>query len=143
MSFGDEDLAYADEDVMLAAGSEQEGDDEQVKLFIGQVPRDMDEDALRPIFEAFGPIVELSVIREKTNGTHRGCAFLTYATRAAADVAVVELHNKHKLPNVRASRAQASMHAHLSSYGVSPTRGVPLAGAERSAGQAGRRQINR
>ena len=102
MSFGDEDLAYADEDVMLAAGSEQEGDDEQVKLFIGQVPRDMDEDALRPIFEAFGPIVELSVIREKTNGTHRGCAFLTYATRAAADVAVVELHNKHKLPNVRA-----------------------------------------
>lgn len=101
MSFGDEDLAYADEDVMLAAGSEQEGDDEQVKLFIGQVPRDMDEDALRPIFEAFGPIVELSVIREKTNGTHRGCAFLTYATRAAADVAVVELHNKHKLPNAQ------------------------------------------
>ena len=119
-------------------------DDESVKLFIGQVPRDLDEDALRPIFETFGPIVELTVIREKQNGSHRGCAFLTYSTRAAAEMAVEQLHNKHKLANVR-DPPRIRKRARAAAREFDLTRGVRaplLAGAKPAAGETGRRQID-
>ena len=72
---------------------------DSMKLFIGQVPREMDEDALRPIFEGFGQILEITVIRDKISASHRGCAFLTYENRKSAELAIAQLHNKRKLRN--------------------------------------------
>ncbi|KAL4117037.1 hypothetical protein PRIC2_012487 [Phytophthora ramorum] len=69
-----------------------------VKLFVGQVPRTMEEDELRPVLEVFGPLEDLVIIRDKITGAHRGCAFASYFTRDAADQAVHELHNKVTLP---------------------------------------------
>ena len=87
---------------MKAAGSGGLGKDEDaVKLFVGQVPKDMQEDTLRPIFAEFGPIFDLTIIRDKTTGSHRGCAFLTYANKASADAALESLHNKYRLPNAQ------------------------------------------
>lgn len=43
-----------------------------VKLFVGQIPKDMDEDSLRVYFEEFGPLAELSVIRDSANLTSKG-----------------------------------------------------------------------
>lgn len=76
-------------------------DDDAVKLFVGQIPKDMTEEALRPIFADFGPIYDLTIIRDKTTGLHRGCAFLTYASRNSAEEAIEALHNKRKLPNAQ------------------------------------------
>jgi RNA recognition motif-containing protein len=42
------------------------------KLFVGQIPKDMDELALRPYFEEFGPIVEVSVIRDNITMMSKG-----------------------------------------------------------------------
>lgn len=72
-----------------------------VKLFVGQIPKDMTEESLRPMFSEFGPIYDLAIIRDKQTGHHRGCAFLTYTTKAAADKALEALHNKYKLPNAQ------------------------------------------
>ena len=37
-----------------------------------KIPKDMDEDLLLPFFSEFGPVAELTVIRDKINQTHKG-----------------------------------------------------------------------
>jgi RNA recognition motif-containing protein len=68
-----------------------------VKLFVGQIPREMDEDTLIPYFAEFGPIIELTVIRDRLTKTHKGCAFVTYLQIASAHQAIEQLHDKIKL----------------------------------------------
>lgn len=68
-----------------------------VKLFVGQIPREMDEDALIPYFNEFGPIVELTVIRDRATRIHKGCAFVTYLQAESAHQAIEHLHDKIKL----------------------------------------------
>ncbi|KAM3187169.1 hypothetical protein ACTXT7_002823 [Hymenolepis weldensis] len=43
-----------------------------LKLFIGQIPRFMNESDIRPIFEEFGPISDILVLRDKLTGIHKG-----------------------------------------------------------------------
>jgi CUG-BP- and ETR3-like factor len=45
------------------------------KLFVGQIPKHMGEEQLTPMFQTYGNIVELSVIRDKMTNVHRGMLF--------------------------------------------------------------------
>lgn len=42
------------------------------KLFVGQIPKEMDEASLRHYFEEFGPIVEISIIRDNITMVSKG-----------------------------------------------------------------------
>lgn len=66
----------------------------QHKLFVGQVPFEATEQDLWHMFAPFGDILELAVLRSA--GVSKGCAFLTYATRAQAVHAMTAL-NGHQV----------------------------------------------
>jgi len=80
---------------------EETDDDEPVKLFVGQVPKSLAEEDLFPTFSEFGPIKELTVIRDKHTGQHRGCAFVTYWSASAAEKVQEVLHDQLTFPNGR------------------------------------------
>nr|PIM00946.1 RNA recognition motif-containing protein [Toxoplasma gondii COUG] len=69
----------------------------EIKLFVGRVPHTVDEEALRPIFESFGEVREVFVIRDKSTLKHRNSAFVKMASLAAADACIRALHSNRVL----------------------------------------------
>lgn len=48
---------------------------DSVKLFVGQIPRSWEEAEVRQILDPFGAIHELSVLKDRVTGQHKGrCA---------------------------------------------------------------------
>ncbi|KAI2489546.1 RNA recognition motif containing protein [Fragilaria crotonensis] len=80
---------------------EETSDEEPLKLFVGQVPKMLNEEDIFPIFEPFGPLKELAVIRDKHTGLHRGCAFVTYWSYADGENAQATLHDQFTFPGGR------------------------------------------
>ena len=47
-------------------------DQDSIKMFVGQVPRSMDETELKVMFEEFGPVFQINVLRDKITGQSKG-----------------------------------------------------------------------
>lgn len=52
--------------------SQTEPDPDAIKMFVGQIPRNMDENDLRKMFEDYGPVYQLNVLRDKNTGQSKG-----------------------------------------------------------------------
>ncbi|XP_055683632.1 CUGBP Elav-like family member 1 isoform X4 [Lutzomyia longipalpis] len=71
----------------------EQPDPDYIKMFVGQVPKTMDENQLREMFEEFGRVHSINVLRDKVTGVSKGCCFVTFFTRKAALKAQDALHN--------------------------------------------------
>ena len=56
----------------------EQPDQDTIKMFVGQVPRTMDENELRGMFEEFGPIYQINVLRDKITGQSKGMSSYYY-----------------------------------------------------------------
>jgi RNA recognition motif-containing protein len=70
-----------------------------VKLFVGSLPYDVNEEDLLSIFNKFGEIIEFAILRDR-HGRSRGCAALRYASNEAAELCISTLHNRFCCGNV-------------------------------------------
>ena len=61
----------------------------------------LNEEDIFPVFDAFGPLKDVAIIRDKHSSTHRGCAFVTYWNIADAQTAQEALHNSYTFPGAR------------------------------------------
>lgn len=74
---------------------------EVVKLFVGQIPKTLEEDGVREVFQEFGEIVEIVILRDRRTNLHQGCCFVKYNSLIAAQSAINTLHNQRSLPPLR------------------------------------------
>lgn len=62
------------------------------KLFIGMLPKSLDENDLEAMFCSYGDIREIHIIRNP-EGISKGCAFVKFQDRESAIVAIDVLNN--------------------------------------------------
>lgn len=53
-------------------GEQDLPDPDNIKMFVGQVPRSMDENDLKQLFEEYGRVYSINVLRDKTSGISKG-----------------------------------------------------------------------
>ncbi|XP_044045259.1 CUGBP Elav-like family member 1 isoform X20 [Siniperca chuatsi] len=77
-------------------------DVDAIKMFVGQIPRTWSEEQLRELFEPYGPVYEINVLRDRSQNPpqSKGCCFITYYTRKSALEAQNALHNMKILPGM-------------------------------------------
>ncbi|KAM8717331.1 hypothetical protein ACLKA7_004088 [Drosophila subpalustris] len=93
VSMDDDSCFRLDTDSTVVTYGEKEPDPDNIKMFVGQVPKSMDEAQLREMFEEYGPVHSINVLRDKATGISKGCCFVTFYTRRAALKAQDALHN--------------------------------------------------
>ncbi|XP_034437566.1 CUGBP Elav-like family member 1 isoform X9 [Hippoglossus hippoglossus] len=77
-------------------------DVDAIKMFVGQIPRSWSEEQLRELFEPYGAVYEINVLRDRSQNPpqSKGCCFITYYTRKSALEAQNALHNMKILPGM-------------------------------------------
>ena len=64
------------------------------KLYVGNLPWSMTNDSLRDLFSEFGEVTEAVIISDRMSGRSKGFGFVTFATDDAAKAAVQAMHEK-------------------------------------------------
>lgn len=62
------------------------------KLFVGSLPRGVQEQQVRDIFEPFGTIEEIVLLKDAGSGQTKGCAFVKFAYKENAIFAIKTLN---------------------------------------------------
>ncbi|HUL43712.1 MAG TPA: RNA-binding protein [Bacteroidota bacterium] len=65
-----------------------------MRLYVGNIAREVTEADLRQAFEAFGQVEEVTVVKDKFNGLPKGFAFIEMPVQGEAQKAIAELAGK-------------------------------------------------
>ena len=71
------------------------------KLFIGQLNFDATEEDVRQLFDYYGDVMHVNVLRDKATRKSTGSAFVTYGCTEEADAAILALHNTYNMDRDR------------------------------------------
>eukprot|EP00756_Hemistasia_phaeocysticola_P002218 Hpha_TRINITY_DN11525_c0_g2::TRINITY_DN11525_c0_g2_i1::g.32225::m.32225/K13207/CUGBP, BRUNOL, CELF; CUG-BP- and ETR3-like factor len=69
------------------------------KLFVGRLPYDATEPEIQQHFEQIGPLLEVSVMRDRATGQSKGCAWVNYVSEEHAAAAIQTFHGRVIFPN--------------------------------------------
>lgn len=77
------------------------------KVFVGNLSWKVTEDILKPLFDAYGTVVSIKIIKDQYTDKSKGFGFVEMETSEGADKAIAELNDKPLLDrNMRVSLAQ-------------------------------------
>ncbi|CAL8354271.1 unnamed protein product, partial [Gadus morhua 'NCC'] len=85
-------------------------DPDAIKMFVGQIPRSWSEKELKELFEPYGAVYQINILRDRSQNPpqSKGCCFVTFYTRKAALDAQNALHNIKTLTGVGAVKEAGS-----------------------------------
>ncbi|XP_053572422.1 CUGBP Elav-like family member 2 isoform X6 [Bombina bombina] len=105
-------VTMRNEDLLLSNGTtnkmngaldhSDQPDPDSIKMFVGQIPRSWSEKELKDLFEPYGAVYQINVLRDRSQNPpqSKGCCFVTFYTRKAALEAQNALHNIKTLPGM-------------------------------------------
>ncbi|CAO2211793.1 unnamed protein product, partial [Urochloa humidicola] len=99
----DEEVGEAEEEV-VASGDEEDGEaeyaavepPEEAKIYVGNLPYDVDSEGLAQLFDQAGVVEVAEVIYNRETGQSRGFGFVTMSTIEEADKAI-EMFNRYDI----------------------------------------------
>ncbi|MBS3076147.1 RNA-binding protein [Candidatus Pacearchaeota archaeon] len=65
-----------------------------MKIYVGNLPFSIDDEALKKLFSAHGAVEEASIIKDKFSGRSKGFGFVTMGNDAEAKKAIAALSEK-------------------------------------------------
>ena len=65
-----------------------------MKIYVGNLPRELTEDDLRKEFEAFGKVESVAIVKDRYSGQPRGFGFVEMPTKSEAVAALAGLKGK-------------------------------------------------
>lgn len=81
------------------ANSELKNEEER-RLFIGMLPKTMSDNELTIMFAPYGALEDCVILKDR-DGLSKGCAFVTYASKKSAQLAIKTLHHSTTLEGCR------------------------------------------
>ena len=73
----------------------------EAKLFIGQLHFEATEEDVRQLFDYYGTVLHVNILRDKNSHRSTGSAFVTYGCTEEADAAILSLHNIYNMERDR------------------------------------------
>ena len=65
-----------------------------MNIYVGNIPRQASEDDIRPLFEPFGKIMSVNVIKDKFSGESKGFGFVEMSKKSEGEAAIEGLNGK-------------------------------------------------
>ncbi|ORC90606.1 RNA-binding protein [Trypanosoma theileri] len=69
----------------------------RARLFVGQLNFGATEEDIRAIFNFYGHVLSVNILRDKTSNRSKGSAFVEYGSTEEADCAIMALHNRYNM----------------------------------------------
>lgn len=65
-----------------------------MRIYVGNLPYDTNEDELKQQFSTFGAVTDVSIPKDKDSGRSKGFGFIDMPTQAEAEAAIAAMNGK-------------------------------------------------